>query len=229
MKKTKNNKKIIESIDLTKVYEPIEAIKLLKDNSYVKFEETLEVAINLGIDSNKTEQNIRGVLNLPKGSGKNTRVAVVAKGDNATEAKEAGADIVGETDLIEKISSNKIDFDILISTPEMMPTIGKVAKILGPRGLMPNPKLGTVTKDLKTAVQNAKSGQVHYKNDKGGIIHAGIGKLNFSEQDLIENLKAFYSSISKNKPDSVKGSFVKKVTIASTMGIGLQINSTSLR
>ena len=229
MKKTKNNKKIIDSIDVTKVYEPIEAIKLLKDNSYVKFEETLEVAINLGIDSNKTEQNIRGVLNLPKGSGKNTRVAVVAKGDNATEAKEAGADIVGETDLIEKISSNKIDFDILISTPEMMPTIGKVAKILGPRGLMPNPKLGTVTKDLKTAVQNAKSGQVHYKNDKGGIIHAGIGKLNFSEQDLIENLKAFYSSISKNKPDSVKGSFVKKVTIASTMGIGLQINSTSLR
>ena len=229
MKKTKNNKKIIDSIDVTKVYEPIEAIKLLKDNSYVKFEETLEVAINLGIDSNKTEQNIRGVLNLPKGSGKNTRVAVVAKGDNATEAKEAGADIVGETDLIEKISANKIDFDILISTPEMMPTIGKVAKILGPRGLMPNPKLGTVTKDLKTAVQNAKSGQVHYKNDKGGIIHAGIGKLNFSEQDLIENLKAFYSSISKNKPDSVKGSFVKKVTIASTMGIGLQINSTSLR
>ena len=229
MKKTKNNKKIIASIDLTKVYEPIEAIKLLKDNSYVKFEETLEVAINLGIDSNKTEQNIRGVLNLPKGSGKNTRVAVVAKGDNATEAKEAGADIVGETDLIEKISANKIDFDILISTPEMMPTIGKVAKILGPRGLMPNPKLGTVTKDLKTAVQNAKSGQIHYKNDKGGIIHAGIGKLNFSEQDLIENLKAFYSSISKNKPDSVKGSFVKKVTIASTMGIGLQINSTSLR
>ena len=229
MKKTKNNKKIIDSIDLTKVYEPIEAIKLLKDNSYVKFEETLEVAINLGIDSNKTEQNIRGVLNLPKGSGKNTRVAVVAKGDNATEAKEAGADIVGETDLIEKISANKIDFDIIIATPEMMPTIGKVAKILGPRGLMPNPKLGTVTKDLKTAVQNAKSGQVHYKNDKGGIIHAGIGKLNFSEQDLIENLKAFYSSISKNKPDSVKGSFVKKVTIASTMGIGLQINSTSLR
>tara|TARA_B100000700_G_scaffold199629_1_gene219617 strand:- start:319 stop:1008 length:690 start_codon:yes stop_codon:yes gene_type:complete len=229
MKKTKNNKKIIDSIDVTKVYEPIEAIKLLKDNSYVKFEETLEVAINLGIDSNKTEQNIRGVLNLPKGSGKNTRVAVVAKGDNATEAKEAGADIVGETDLIEKISANKIDFDIIIATPEMMPTIGKVAKILGPRGLMPNPKLGTVTKDLKTAVQNAKSGQVHYKNDKGGIIHAGIGKLNFSEQDLIENLKAFYSSISKNKPDSVKGSFVKKVTIASTMGIGLQINSTSLR
>ena len=153
----------------------------------------------------------------------------MAKGDNATEAKEAGADIVGETDLIEKISANKIDFDIIIATPEMMPTIGKVAKILGPRGLMPNPKLGTVTKDLKTAVQNAKSGQVHYKNDKGGIIHAGIGKLNFSEQDLIENLKAFYSSISKNKPDSVKGSFVKKVTIASTMGIGLQINSTSLR
>ena len=229
MKKTKNNKKIIDSIDLTKVYEPIEAIKLLKDNSYVKFEETLEVAINLGIDSNKTEQNIRGVFNLPKGTGKNTRVAVVAKGDNATEAKEAGADIVGETDLIEKISANKIDFDIIIATPEMMPTIGKVAKILGPRGLMPNPKLGTVTKDLKTAVQNAKSGQVHYKNDKGGIIHAGIGKLNFSEQDLIENLKAFYSSISKNKPDSVKGSFVKKVTIASTMGIGLQINSTSLR
>ena len=219
MKKTKNNKKIIESIDLTKVYEPIEAIKLLKDNSYVKFEETLEVAINLGIDSNKTEQNIRGVLNLPKGSGKNTRVAVVAKGDNATEAKEAGADIVGETDLIEKISANKIDFDILISTPEMMPTIGKVAKILGPRGLMPNPKLGTVSNDIPKSISDLKSGLTEVKNDKDGNIALSIGRKSFSKDKLIENYKYFIDFLKKERPDTLKGEFIKNIFITSTMGI----------
>ena len=229
MKKTKNNKKLVEAIDLNKIYEPLDAIKLIKENSYTKFDETLEIAINLGIDPNKTEQNIRGMITLPKGTGKKIKVAVMAKGDKLNEAKDAGADIVGETDLADTISSGKIEFDLLIATPDMMPSIGKVAKILGPKGLMPNPKLGTVTQDIKTAVENAKAGQVQYKNDKGGIIHAGIGKMNFSENDLVENLKAFFSTVSKNKPDTVKGSFIKKVTIASTMGVGLQINATSLR
>ena len=226
---SKNRKNLIEKIDLNKSYEPIEAIKILKENSYVKFEESLEIAINLRIDTNKTEQNIRGVVNLPKGTGKNIRVAVMAKGDKAKESSEAGADIVGDDDLVNSINAGKIDFDILIATPDMMPTIGKVAKILGPKGLMPNPKLGTVTQDVKTAVSNSKTGQIQYKNDKAGIVHAGIGKLNFSEEDLLENLKTFYSSITKSKPDAVKGSFIKKVSIASTMGFGLEINSSLLR
>ena len=229
MRKTKNNKKLIENIDTSKIYEPIDAIKILKENSYTKFDEALEVAINLGIDSNKTDQNIRGIISLPKGTGKKINVAVLTKGDKQTEAKEAGADIVGEVDLIETISSGKIEFDLLIATPDMMPSIGKVAKILGPKGLMPNPKLGTVTQDIKMAVKNAKSGQVQFKNDKAGIVHAGIGKINFNDNDLLENLKTFLSSINKSKPDTVKGSFIKKVTIASTMGVGLVINATSLR
>ena len=229
MKKTKNNKKILETVDLTKVYEPVDAIKILKNNSYVKFDETLDVAINLSIDPNKTDQNVRGVLNLPKGSGKTIRVAVITKDDKTNEAKDAGADIIGENDLVESISSGKIDFDLLISTPDMMPSIGKIAKILGPKGLMPNPKTGTVTKDIKSAVKNAKSGQIQFRTEKGGIVHAGIGKLNFSEEDLITNLKAFYNSLIKNKPEGVKGSFIKKVTIASTMGVGLEINAASLR
>ena len=229
MKKTKNNKKLLENIDTSKVYEPIDAIKILKNNSYTKFEESLEIAINLGIDPNKTDQNIRGMINLPKGSGKKIRVAVMAKGDKAKEASESGADIVGDDDLAQKVTNGEIDFDLLIATPDMMPTIGKIGKILGPKGLMPNPKLGTVTQDIKSAVTNAKSGQVQYRNDKAGIVHAGIGKLNFKEEDLLENLKAFYLSISKSKPDSVKGSFIKKVSIASTMGFGLVINTSSLR
>ena len=229
MKKTKNNNKLIKNIDTSKIYEPIDAIKILKENSYTKFEEVLEVAINLGIDSNKTDQNIRGITNLPKGTGKNITVAVLAKEENQAEAKEAGADIIGENDLVESISTGKIIFDVLIATPDMMATIGKVAKILGPKGLMPNPKLGTVTQDIKTAVQDAKSGQVQFKNDKAGIVHAGIGKMNFEDNDLLENLKTFLSSIQKSKPESVKGSFIKKVTIASTMGVGLEVNLTSLR
>ena len=229
MKKNKNYKKLIEIMDHEKIYEPMDAIKLLKENSYTKFIETLEIAINLGIDPNKTEQNVRGMISLPKGTGKNIIVAVMAKGDKLQEAKDAGADILGEKELVETISSGKIEFDLLIATPDMMPAIGKVAKILGPKGLMPNPKLGTVTQDIKTAVVNAKAGQVQYKNDKGGIIHAGIGKMNFSENDLMENLKAFYLTVSKSKPDTVKGSFIKKVTIASTMGFGLQINAGDLR
>ena len=229
MKKTKNNKKILEAIDATKVYEPIDAIKILKENKYAKFNETLDVAINLGIDPNKTDQGIRGVTNLPKGTGKSIKIAVLTRGDKQTEAKEAGADLVGENELIESIASGKIDFDLLIASPDMMPSVGKVAKILGPKGLMPNPKLGTVTKDIATAVKIAKAGQVQFKNDKAGIVHAGIGKMNFDDNDLLENLKFFYTSINKSKPESVKGSFIKKVTIASTMGVGLEINLASLR
>ncbi len=229
MKKTKNNKKILEAIDASKVYEPIDAIKILKENKYAKFNETLDVAINLGIDPNKTDQGIRGVTNLPKGTGKSIKIAVLTKGDKQTEAKEAGADLVGENELIESIASGKIAFDLLIASPDMMPSVGKVAKILGPKGLMPNPKLGTVTQDIATAVKNAKSGQVQFKNDKAGIVHAGIGKMNFDDNDLLENLKFFYTSINKSKPESVKGSFIKKVTIASTMGVGLEINLAGLR
>ena len=230
MKKiSKKRKEIMKKLDLSKKYDPKEAIKFLKDNSQVKFNDTLDVALNLTIDVSKTDQNVRGVIDLPHGTGKKIKVAVMAKGDKAKEATEAGADIVGNDDLVQQISSGKINFDLLIATPDMMPVIGKIGKILGPKGLMPNPKLGTVTQDVATAVKNAKSGQIKYKNDKAGVVHAGIGKLNFKEEDLLENLKAFYESIHKSKPDTVKGSFIKKVTIASTMGFGLKINAEDLR
>ena len=226
---SKNRKNLLANIDLSKIYEPTEAIKILKSNTYVKFNETIDVSINLGIDSNKTEQNIKGVMNLPHGNGKKIKVAVVTNEEKQKEAKENGADIVGGNDLISSFSSDKINFDILIASPDMMPALGKVAKQLGPKGLMPNPKLGTVTADIGKAVKNAKTGQVKFKNDKAGIVHAGIAKLDYNEENILENLKSFYSSVIKSKPDTVKGSFIKKVTIASTMGIGLQINQASLR
>ncbi len=229
MKITKKRKEMLNNIDLDKIYEPIDAIKLLKEKSYVSFDETVDVSINLNIDSNKSDQNVRGVINLPKGSGKKIKVAVVTSEENYKTAKESGADIVGGLEFIEEMLSSKLDFDILISSPDMMPKLGKAAKILGPRGLMPNPKLGTVTKEIEKAVKDAKSGQVKFKNEKSGIVHAGIGKLSFNENDIFENLKTFYSSVLKSKPDNIKGSFVKKVTIASTMGIGLKINQLSLR
>jgi len=229
MKTTKNRKQILTNLDINKVYEPLEAIKILKEKSFVKFNETIDISINLGIDSNKTDQNIRGVVNLPKGSGKAVRVAVVANEEKHNDAKSNGADLIGSDELIDTIAQSKIEFDILIATPDMMPKLGKVAKILGPKGLMPNPKLGTVTNEISQSVKDAKSGQVKFKNDKSGIVHAGVGKIDFSEEDLLENIKTFYSSIVKSKPDAVKGSFIKKVTIASTMGIGLNINQASLR
>ena len=229
MKLSKNRKLVLDALDLEKVYEPIDAIKVLKEKTFVKFDETLDISINLNIDASKTEQNIKGVTNLPNGTGKKVRVAVITSDDKITEAKESGADLYGGQEFIDNISSNKIDFDILIATPDIMPKLGKVAKTLGPKGLMPNPKLGTVTKEIKDAVTSAKSGQVKFKNDKSGIVHAGIGKISFSDDKILENLKVFYSSINKSKPDSVKGSFIKKVTIASTMGVGLQINQASLR
>ncbi len=226
---SKNRKNLSNNIDLTKTYGANEAIKILKDNSFVKFEETLDVAIQLNINPSKTDQNIRGVIDLPKGTGKNIRVAVITKGDKAKEAKDSGAEIVGDEDLAQQISNGKINFDLLIATPDMMSTVGKLGKILGPKGLMPNPKLGTVTNDLSIAIKKAKAGQVQFKNDKSGIIHAGIGKLKFKESDLLENLKSFYNEINKNKPNAVKGSFIKKVSIASTMGFGLEVNIGDLR
>ncbi len=230
MKISKNRKKILENLDSAKIYEPMDAIKLLKEKTFVKFDETIDVSINLGIDASKTDQNIKGVVNLPKGTGKKIVVAVITTEDKQNDAKDNGADLFGGTELIDSISSNKIEFDLLIASPDMMPALGKVAKILGPKGLMPNPKLGTVTNDIAKAVKDAKSGQIKYKNDKAGIIHAGIGKISFSEDNILENLKTLYSSIVKSKPDTYKGgTFIKKVTIASTMGIGLQINQTSLR
>ena len=229
MKISKNKKNMIKDLDLQKIYEPLEAIKILKERSFVKFDETIDVSINLGIDSNKTDQNIKGVINLPKGTGKTVIVAVITSDNKISEAKDNGADIYGGNEVIESISSSKINFDILIASPDMMPNLGKVAKILGPKGLMPNPKLGTVTNDIANAVKNAKAGQVKFKNEKSGIVHAGIGKLSFSEEDILSNLKTFYSTVSKSKPDAVKGSFIKKVTIASTMGVGLTINQNSLR
>ena len=228
MKKTKNNKILIEKIDTSKIYDPIDAINILKENSYTKFEESIEVAINLGIDSNKTDQNIRGVIILPKGTGKKIKVAVLAKGEKQNEAKEAGADIVGESDLIDSISAGKIDFDIIIATPDMMPSIGKIAKILGPKGLMPNPKLGTVTQEIKSAVENAKSGQVQFRTDKAGLVHGRVGQLGFSALQIRENIQALLNDLKKAKPASAKGVYLQKLTLSSTMGPGLDIDQGSI-
>ena len=229
MKISKNYQNALKDLDLEKIYDPLEAIKILKEKSFVKFDETVDISIKLNIDSNKTDQNIKGVINLPKGTGKKIIVAVITSEEKINDAKENGADLLGGVELIDDISSNKINFDILIASPDMMPALGKVAKILGPKGLMPNPKLGTVTNEIGKAVKDAKSGQVKFKNEKSGIVHAGIGKLSFKDEDILSNLKTFYSSINKSKPDAVKGAFIKKVTIASTMGVGLKINQSSLR
>ena len=223
MKKSKNKKKLLESVDLTKIYEPLEAIKILKKNSYVKFQETLDVAINLGIDTKKTDQNIRGMLSLPKGTGKNIRVAVMAKGDKASEAKDAGAELVGDSDLADKISSGKIDFDLLIATPDMMPSIGKIAKILGPKGLMPNPKLGTVTNNIKSIVKAIKSGQIEIRNDKDGNVGASIGKKSFSDIKIKENYNSILETILKEKPSVIKGDFILSAFLTSTMGISYKL------
>ena len=224
MKNTKNNKKLLDAIDITKIYEPAEAIKILKDNKYTKFNETLEVAINLGIDPNKTDQGIRGVTSLPKGTGKSVNVAVLTKGEKQKEAKEAGADLVGENDLIESISSGKIAFDLLIASPDMMPSIGKVAKILGPKGLMPNPKLGTVTNDVKKAVTDAKSGQVEIRNDKDGNIGLSIGKKSFKDDQLIKNYNAVVDALEKEKSNiTIKGDLIKQAFITSSMGVSYKL------
>ncbi|WP_292294960.1 50S ribosomal protein L1, partial [Marivita sp.] len=195
-----------------------EAISLIKANSNAKFDETLEIAMNLGVDPRHADQMVRGVVGLPNGTGKTVRVAVFARGPKADEAKEAGADIVGAEDLMETIQGGTIDFDRCIATPDMMPIVGRLGKVLGPRNLMPNPKVGTVTMDVKQAVEDAKGGQVQFKAEKAGVVHAGIGKVSFDEAKLIENVKAFVDAVAKAKPSGSKGTYMKKIALSSTMG-----------
>lgn len=222
-KKGKRLTKSYEGIDRDSAYSVAEAVKLVKENAKAKFDETIEVSMNLGVDPRHADQNVRGVIALPHGSGKSMRVAVFAKGDKADAAKAAGADLVGADDLAEQIQGGAMDFDRVIATPDMMGVVGKLGKVLGPRGLMPNPKLGTVTPDVETAVKNAKAGEVQFRAEKAGIVHAGVGKASFSEQQLTENVQAFLGAIFKAKPSGSKGTYVKKISLSSTMGPGLKI------
>ncbi len=216
----------LASVDRNTTYNVADAVKLLKDNAKAKFDETVEVAMNLGVDPKHADQMVRGVVALPHGSGKSMRVAVFAKGDKAKDAQEAGADLVGAEDLADKINAGEMNFDRVIATPDMMGVVGKLGKVLGPRGLMPNPKLGTVTMDVKTAIKNAKAGEVQFRVEKAGIVHAGIGKASFSAQQLADNVKAFVDAIMKAKPAGAKGTYIKKISVSSTMGPGIKINPT---
>ena len=204
-----------------------DAVKLIKGAASAKFDETLEIAMNLGVDPRHADQMVRGVVTLPNGTGKTVRVAVFARGLKADEAKAAGADIVGAEDLMETIQSGKIEFDRCIATPDMMPLVGRLGKILGPRNLMPNPKVGTVTMDVKSAVEAAKGGEVQFKAEKAGVIHAGIGKVSFSDANLAENIRAFVDAVSKARPSGAKGAYLKKISLASTMGPGVSVDLTS--
>ncbi len=224
---TKKNKAIAAKVDRLKAYSIEEAIKVLKDCSKErKFDETIEIAFNLGIDPKYADQQVRGVVSLPNGTGAKVRVAVIARDAKAAEAKAAGADIVGAEDLIEIIKSGKVDFDRCIATPDMMGLVGQVAKVLGPKGLMPNPKVGTVTPDVKTAVTAAKAGSIEFRAEKTGIIQAGVGKASFDEKKLTENVAFIIDAIQKAKPAGAKGTYMKKVTLSSTMGPGLKIDLT---
>ena len=204
-----------------------EAAKLIKTAASAKFDETLEIAMNLGVDPRHADQMVRGVVTLPNGTGKTVRVAVFARGAKADEAKAAGADIVGAEDLMETIQQGKIEFDRCIATPDMMPLVGRLGKILGPRNLMPNPKVGTVTMDVKSAVEAAKGGEVQFKVEKAGVIHAGVGKVSFADDQLAENIRAFVEAVSRARPSGAKGSYLKKVSLSSTMGPGVSLDLTS--
>jgi len=217
-----------ETIDRDADYEVVEAVKLVKEAKKAKFDETIEIAMNLGVDPRHADQMVRGVVALPHGSGKDATVAVFAKGDKADEAKAAGADIVGAEDLAEKVQNGVIDFDRCVATPDMMSVVGKLGKVLGPRGLMPNPKLGTVTPDVTAAVKSAKAGDIEFRVEKAGLIHAGIGKASFTEDALVDNVRAFYDAIMKAKPSGAKGTYVKRVSLSSTMGPGVKISVASL-
>lgn len=228
-KPTKNNKAIAEKLDRNKFYTLDDAIKILKDAAKPrKFDETIELALNLNVDPRHADQNVRGMVSLPNGTGANVKVAVFAKDDKAKAAKAAGADIVGAEDLVEEIKSGKIDFDRCIATPDMMAMVGQVAKILGPKGLMPNPKLGTVTPDVEKAVKDAKGGAIEFRAEKAGIVHAGVGKVSFDDKKLAENIRAFYGAIVKAKPTGVKGAYIAKVSITSSMGPGIKLDTESL-
>ena len=200
-----------------------EAVSLIKANANAKFDETIEIAMNLGVDPRHADQMVRGVVGLPNGTGKTMRVAVFARGAKAEEAEKAGADIVGAEDLMEAVQSGKIDFDRCIATPDMMPIVGRLGKVLGPRNLMPNPKVGTVTMDVADAVKAAKGGEVQFKAEKGGVVHAGVGKLSFDEAKLAENIRAFVGAVSKAKPAGAKGTYMKKINLSSTMGPGVSV------
>ena len=224
----KRYKKASEGLNREKTYALDEAVKLVKAGAKAKFDETVEIAMNLGVDPRHADQMVRGVVSLPNGTGKSVRVAVFARGAKAEEAKAAGADIVGAEDLAEKISGGAMDFERCIATPDMMGVVGRLGKVLGPRGLMPNPKLGSVTMDVAGAVKAAKAGQVEFRAEKAGIVHAGVGKASFSESALTENVKAFVGAITRAKPTGAKGTFINKVTISSTMGPGVKLDIPSL-
>jgi large subunit ribosomal protein L1 len=217
-----------EGVDRTKLYPIEEAVKLVKDRSNAKFDETIEIAMNLGVDPRHSDQMVRGVVNLPNGSGRSQRVAVFARGAKADEAKAAGADVVGAEDLVEKVNAGQIDFDRCIATPDLMPLVGRLGKVLGPRGLMPNPKVGTVTMDVTSAVNGAKGGSVEFRVEKAGIVQAGVGKSSFDAQKLVENIKAFADAVQKAKPPGAKGHFINRVAISSTMGPGVKVEPSSL-
>jgi len=201
-----------------------EAVSLIKGSATAKFDETIEIALCLGVDPRHADQMVRGTVDLPNGTGKSVRVAVFARGPKAEEATAAGADIVGAEDLMEAVQGGKIDFDRCIATPDMMPIVGRLGKILGPRNLMPNPKIGTVTMDVKAAVESAKGGQVQFKAEKAGVVHAGIGKASFSEEKLVENMRAFVTAVQKARPAGAKGTYMKKIAISSTMGAGVSVD-----
>lgn len=219
---------IKKDLDQNKEYSLEEAISLLKKNSFTKFDETLDVAINLGVDPRHSDQMVRGMVSLPAGTGKDVRVAVICKDDKVAEATAAGADLAGSVIIIDDIKAGKIDFDVCIATPDMMGMVGQIARVLGPKGLMPNPKLGTVTADIATAVKNAKSGQVEYRVEKAGIVHVGVGKISFSESDLQKNAQTLIDSVLKAKPSGVKGAYLKKIHVSSTMGPSLKVDISTI-
>lgn len=225
---SKRNKAIKEKVEPGKQYAISEALAIMKLIPAVKFVESVDVSINLGVDPRKSDQVVRGSTVLPRGTGKTVRVAVFTQGDNADKAKKAGADLVGFEDLAEQIKGGAMDFDVVIATPDAMRIVGQLGQILGPRGLMPNPKVGTVTTDVETAVKNAKGGQVRYRTDKAGIIHCALGKANFEADALTDNLRALLADLQKAKPSSAKGIYLKKITLSTTMGPGIQIDQSSL-
>lgn len=224
----KRLRKVYEGLDKTKMYTIEEAVKILKDGAKAKFDETVDVAMNLNVDTRKADQQVRGMIQLPHGTGKTVRVAVFAKDEKAKEAKAAGADIVGADDLADIVAKGEINFDRCIATPDMMVQVGKLGKTLGPKGLMPNPKLGTVTNNVADAVKALKSGQIEYKAEKAGIVHAGVGKLSFAHKSIAENIKAFTGAVIKAKPTGVKGVYLQGVTLSSTMGPGLKVDLADL-
>ena len=224
----KNLRKAYEGINRDAFYKLDDAVKIIKSNAKAKFDETIEIAINLELDTRHSDQQVRGVVSLPSGTGKTVRVAVFARGEKAEAAKKAGADLVGAEDLAEKINAGTIDFDRCIATPDMMGIVGRLGKVLGPRGLMPNPKLGTVTADVEKAVKEVKGGQVEFRTEKAGLVHAGIGKASFSEGQIAENVRAFFDAITKAKPQGAKGTYIKKVSLSSTMGPGLKLELSTL-